>query len=377
MTQNPDIAFFEDLLTEPVNRLCEQARDQGRRAIGVTCSYVPAPLLSVDGLFPVRMRAPGAAGTPMADTYLSSVLCPYTRSILEAALDGLCNSLDGWVFTGSCDHLRRLFDNLDYLEKPPFNHIIDLPHKTGDAALEWFAEDLKTLSGALTEHFEVDTGADSLRRAIARHNRLLEPLRALGALRKREAPPISGADFHTVLLAAAVSPLDVILEPVEKYLSAVEADSSRTVSHRARLLLAGSQLDDPEYVRIIESQGALVVADRFCTGSIPGLEPVPETGDPLAAIAAHYLRKTSCPRMMEEFESRVRDIVNAAREYAVDGVIVQAMKFCDCWGVEAAPLTQALRDAGLPVLRLEREYSLTGEGQLRTRVQAFLESMGK
>jgi len=216
-----------------------------------------------------------------------------------------------------------------------------------------------------------------MRSGIARHNELLEVMRAIGEMRKKDKPPVSGTDFHTVLLAAAVSPQDMVLNQLRKYLAALQATPDPGISHRARVLLVGSQMDDPEYVRVIESQGALVVADRFCTGSLPGLDPVPEQGDPIHALAEHYLRKTSCPRMMEEFDARVRDIVGAAREYAVHGVIVQAMKFCDCWGVEAAPLTRALRDAGLPVLRLEREYALTGEGQLRTRVQAFLESMGQ
>ena len=146
---------------------------------------------------------------------------------------------------------------------------------------------------------------------------------------------------------------------------------------RARLLLVGGHLDDPGYIGIIESQGALVVADRLCTGSYPGLMPIPETGDPIAAIAKHYLTKTSCPRMMEAFRERADDIVSLARECRADGVVIQIMKFCDTWGVEVASFFAYIREAGIPVLRLERDYRLGGEGQLRTRIQAFIESMGK
>ncbi|HNW30762.1 MAG TPA: 2-hydroxyacyl-CoA dehydratase family protein, partial [Spirochaetota bacterium] len=121
----------------------------------------------------------------------------------------------------------------------------------------------------------------------------------------------------------------------------------------------------------------LVVADRFCTGSLPALDPVSETGDPLRAIAQHTLGKVLCPRMMEEFDEREEAIRKTAHEYRADGVIVQAIKFCDTWGVEGSTLTSALRSAGVPVLRLEREYRHGSEGQLRTRVQAFIESMGK
>ena len=81
--------------------------------------------------------------------------------------------------------------------------------------------------------------------------------------------------------------------------------------------------------------------------------------------------------MMEAFDERVATVVEAAREFRADGVVLETMKFCDTWGVESSPLVTALREAGLPVLRLEREYALSGEGQIRTRVQAFLESMEK
>jgi benzoyl-CoA reductase subunit C len=80
---------------------------------------------------------------------------------------------------------------------------------------------------------------------------------------------------------------------------------------------------------------------------------------------------------MESFPLRLQTILDTVREYRVDGVVLEILKFCDLWGVDSVPLVSALRKEGIPVLKLEREYRLVGEGQLRTRVQAFLESMGK
>jgi benzoyl-CoA reductase/2-hydroxyglutaryl-CoA dehydratase subunit BcrC/BadD/HgdB len=81
--------------------------------------------------------------------------------------------------------------------------------------------------------------------------------------------------------------------------------------------------------------------------------------------------------MMPDFDKRIQTIVNAVREYKVDGVVIEIIKFCDLWGVDSAPMVKALRDMGIPVLKLEREYRQGGEGQLSTRIQAFIESMGK
>jgi len=146
-------------------------------------------------------------------------------------------------------------------------------------------------------------------------------------------------------------------------------------------MVTGSHLHDPDFIRVIESQGGLVVADLFCTGSIPGFSPI-ETemkmnGGPIRTLAEHTFKKTLCPRMMEDFDRRLKAIIDTVKEYQVDGVVIEIIKFCDLWGVDSMPLVDALRKEGIPVLKLEREYSLSGEGQLRTRVQAFIESMGK
>jgi benzoyl-CoA reductase subunit C len=95
------------------------------------------------------------------------------------------------------------------------------------------------------------------------------------------------------------------------------------------------------------------------------------------ALAEYTFKKTMCPRMMENFDLRLQIIIDTVREYRVDGVVIEIIKFCDLWGVDSMPLVSALRAQGIPVLKLEREYRMGGEGQLRTRIQAFIESMGK
>ncbi|HOT46491.1 MAG TPA: 2-hydroxyacyl-CoA dehydratase family protein [Spirochaetota bacterium] len=376
MNQYAGISLFDDLLAEPLNRLAEQAMGEGRVPVGYTCSYVPETLLSAGKLFPVRLRAPGIAGTEMADTYMSNVICSYTKSLLEFAIGGAYDRLGGVVFTANCDHMRRLMDNLEYLRKPAFSHTLDVPHKRGGPALDWFTEELKMLADKMSAHFGVSAAGDDLAAAIRSRNAFAEALRAIGDLRKLDPPLITGGEFHRVMIASLVSPKDLLMPLVEDFRRrAVERGG--VGPYRARIMVAGGELDDLSFIDVIESQGGLVVADRFCTGSLPGLEPVPESGDPLRAIAQHTLYKVLCPRMMEEFDEREEAIRQTALEYRADGVIIQAIKFCDTWGVEGSTLTAALRSAGIPVLRLEREYRHGGEGQLRTRVQAFIESMGK
>ncbi len=362
------------MLEEPCNRLIEDAIDSGRIPIGYTCSYVPHVLLSIPPLLPVRVRAPGARGTELADIYMSNLTCSYTRSILEFAMDYRYDFLAGWVHTAGCDHLRRLNDNLEYLLAPQFSHIMDVPHRTTAEGVKWYKEEIEILAEKLETGFDVKISEKALASIIEKHNAFAGLLDSVARLRKEDPPPLSGTEFHKIMAASMVSPAELIAPQIEKLRDSLAAKNKKEPSG-ARLMIVGGHLDDPQYIETIESTGAVVVADRMCTGSINGIKPIRQDKAPIDALAEHFLRTPSCPRMMEDFDKRVEQIVKAAKEYRVEGIIVQFIKFCDTWGVESASLGRALRDAGFKVLTLEREYGATGMGQLQTRVQAFLESM--
>ncbi|MCU0598537.1 MAG: 2-hydroxyacyl-CoA dehydratase family protein [Desulfobacterales bacterium] len=368
--------LFQELLENPLNRLVEQAASDGRIPIGYSCSFVPEAFLMADRLFPVRLHAPGVSGTEIADIYLSNFICTYCRSLLEFAMDDRFDLIQGWVFVPSCAHMQRLYDNFEYLKKTAFSHVLDVPRKITEATLAWQTEELKILANNLKAHFGVDMSDASLSKAIHQWNNFAAAIQSIGELRKRTDPIITGTEFHAMIMAALVSPKDLILPKILDFKKEIENRKSAG-NFRCRLMVAGSHLHDPGFIRVIESQGGLVAADLFCTGSIPGFMPVATNGDPIRTLAEHTFKKTMCPRMMEDFDRRLKIIIDTVKEYRVDGVVIEIIKFCDLWGVDSMPMVSALRKEGIPVLKLEREYALGGEGQLRTRVQAFIESMGK
>lgn len=369
------MTLFADLLESPKNEFVAAAIDQGEVPIAYTCSLVPEAMLSVDKLLPLRIRAPGISGTETADIYLASTSCSYVRSILEYAMEDQFDFMEGWVFVASCDHLRRLYDNVDYLLKPKFNHILDIPHKKSSQAVDWLIEEFEMLRKALAEHYDLVADDGALAASISEHNEFVELLKSIGDLRKTPNPPMTGTEFQQMMLAAFTSPKKMITPALKQAKEEISA-RKKEIDFRARLMLIGGHVNDPGFVEVIESQGGLVVADRVCTGSIPGLTTIDEDKEPLVALAEHTMAKADCPRMMD-FDGRLQRTLDVAEEYRVDGVIIETIKFCDTWSLEATELVKRLRDRDIPVLRLEREYRLSSEGQIKTRVQAFLESMGK
>jgi len=378
-TNNADLlSECRDIIADTNNRYLEEAKDNGDKVIAYTCGYVPEALLSVKGLVPYRATAPNAeASTEMADSYMSNVMCSYSRSLLEYVLDYRFEHVDGWVSSYSCDHIRRFYDNMIHIENLPFTHILDTPNKKNDLAIEWYERDLKKLAGKLDTSFDLGLNDDAINKAIVERNECNAYLRKIGDLRKADQPRISGAEYHTLLKTASLIPYPVFKKLSSNMLSYFE-EKEPIKDTRARILLVGSELDDPEYINAIENCNTVVVADRFANGSLPGLDPIEfDPANPIRSLAKDKLTKIPSPRMANDFDKRVNQIIEYAKEYKVDGVIVQRMKFCDLWGHELPPLIERLKDAGIPVLQLERTYRLTGLGQLQTRVQAFLESMGR
>jgi benzoyl-CoA reductase/2-hydroxyglutaryl-CoA dehydratase subunit BcrC/BadD/HgdB len=337
--------------------------------IGYLCAYVPEELLSLGGSAPYRMRAPGCPGTDFADTYLGRVTCSYTRCLLEMAEEGKYDALDALVFVTGCDHMRRLHDNLVYLKKSPKVINLDLPHKTSDEAIAWYAGELKRLADFL----EVDSS--HLPASIRERNRLRAIMSALDNLRERDNPPLSGTEMLAVTSGITTLPVAEGSNLLEELLGIAQNDPGR--AGRARFLLVSSQLDDPEYVKVLEASGGLIVGEIGCTGASAFTGRVDERAPPFEALARRYLCRVPCPRMMEEHGTLFDSVRNLKKARRADGVVIVAMKFCDTWGYASTLLSRKLRAAGVPVLRLEREYILAGEGQMATRVQAFLESLGR
>ena len=149
-------------------------------------------------------------------------------------------------------------------------------------------------------------------------------------------------------MASLASPKDLILPYILDFKKELERREG-IKNYRARLMVVGGHLHDPEFIKIIESQGGLVVADRLCTGSIPGLKKIEINGEsPYKTMAEYSFKKTLCPRMMEDFDRRLSTIIDTVKEYKVDGVAIEVIKFCDLWGIDAMPLVTALRKRAYP-----------------------------
>lgn len=356
------------------HKIAERIKDQGNKTIGWTCSYVPEELFYAAGIIPIRIFG-SLQETPTADAYLYSNNCSFVRSCLEEGFKGKYHYLDGFIACNSCDHIRRFYDIWVKYIDTPFTHLISLPHKISEQSIRYFKDELCFLKEKIEGSFHREISEESLKKAIDTYNKTRFLLKSLYSLRKKEFPLLSGADVLDVVLAGMVMPKDEYNEKLERLLGYIEeCPKSNVQSPRIRIMIVGSELDDPHYIKTIEDLGGIVVTDDLCNGARYFWDLVDMLEDPMEALARRYLTRFPCARMRPATH-RINRIKEMAKEFSVAGIIYEKIKFCNLYGEEYILIRDEIKGLDIPILPLEREYNQAGTGQMKTRIQAFFENL--
>ncbi len=380
------LIYFENLLENADNELVEKAKADGKLAIGYTCFHIPEVLLNMGNCFSVRLRAPRTGSIDIATYYMSNYTCEYARALVERGIEGGYNFLDGLAGVDACSMMNRFYEHFELLkmnEKPNFfvTHT-DMPYKVVDYSVRHYTKQMRIrLLDILEKNYGVDTSDKAIRKAVKEHNEVCRIISEIGQMRKAENPVITGYEFHVLNLVTYTCPKYLILPYLRETLEELKhREPDEKPAFRAKVAMVGSEIDDPSLTKLIEDCGALVVSDRYCFGSTPGREVIELNDDEpaLDQICRHYMEVSECARYIsdEKVAQRRQTADRLAREYNADGIIYEQMKFCDYWGFERALASHIMStEMGWPVLSIDRPYNARSSGQLRTRFQAFVESL--
>ena len=380
------LIYFEKLLENADNELVEQAKSEGQLAIGYTCFHIPEVLLNTGNCFSVRLRAPRTGSIDIATFYMSNYTCEFARALVERGIEGGFNFLDGLAGVDACSMMNRFYEHFELLkmnEKPSFfvTHT-DMPYKVEPYSIRHYVKQMRVrLLDIMEKNYGVDTSDEALRKAVEEHNEVCRIITEIGEMRKADNPVITGYEFHLLNLVSYTCPKALILPYLRETLEELKTRKPEPKPwYRARVAVIGSEIDDPSLTKMIEDCGAMVVADRYCYGSTPGREVI-ELNDEepvLDQICRHYMKVSECARYIsdDKVQQRRDTADRLAREFKADGIIYEQMKFCDFWGFERALVSHIMStERGWPILSIDRPYNARSSGQLRTRFQAFVESL--
>ncbi len=380
------LIYFEGLLDEAANPLVREAVSQGGHAVGYTCYHMPEVLLNLDNCFSVRLRAPNTGSLDISTYYLTNYLCGYSKALVERGIEGGYGFLSALAGTETCSEMNRALEHFELLhlvDNPSFFvSFVDVPFKVTEHGLRHYENQItKKLLEPLHERYGTDISDAAIRAAVAEHNEVCRILTEIGDMRRRDIPPVTGYEYHVLCLVSYCCPKALILPYLRETLEELRTrETDEQPCFRARIAVVGSEIDDTDFTKTVEESGALIVADRFCFGSLPGRQEIPLTDgeSALTQVCRFYQTTSQCPRYMQRDKvlERREYVRRLTQEYNAEGVLYEALKFCEYWGYER-PLASHIitEEFGIPSVCVDRQYTGNASGQLRTRVQAFVESL--
>ncbi|MFA4837602.1 MAG: 2-hydroxyacyl-CoA dehydratase family protein [Dehalococcoidia bacterium] len=356
----------------------------GKKIVGHFCCSVPLELFTALDIVPYRILGNIHEPITKADAHLEASMCAFVRSCLDLSLKGKYDLLDGFVGIHACDSIQRVYDIWNYCHGPDkykYAHFIDMPHVVRPGSLVFFKKQIEFFKKSLEAYAGRTMSNADLTRAIKLHNENHRLLRKLYDLRKEDPPLVSGSEVMEVTLAGMSIPVQEYNQLVNDVIAEVTARKPQLPKGGTRILVYGTLMDDTTLTKVVENAGGHVVIDDSCTGTRAFWHDVVITDDPLDGLAKHYLDDIPCPRTYRDFtgshhddvENRFHYLNDFVTDFKVNGVILSIVRFCDLKECDAPDIRDYLQELGLPVLHLGDAYDSTASGQLRTRVEAFLE----
>ena len=370
-------AYYQDY-----GRRAKELGRQGKKVIGYICSFVPLELITAAGCVPFRVRGNIREPITKGDTLLETIVCPFIRSCFDLSVKEKYNYLSGMVVPHGCDSMVRSYSAWSYSLDLPYFHFVNIPSVVKESSFEFFGAELNNFKQSLEAFAGKKISADDLAEAIRLHNENRQKAKAIYDFRKAFPPMISGVEVIKVLTVGSSLPIQESNALFDEVLAEVGRRGEPPVKEGPRILIDGPCIDNMELVKIVEDSGASVVVDTICNGTRDYFPLTDVGGDPIEALSHRYLDKINCPKTYREnknatFEAdtaaRFGDIGSYAKEFKVDGAILYVYKFCDPFGFEVPARKAYYESIKVPLLYLEDLYSAGTIGQLKTRVQAFLE----
>ena len=358
---------------------------EGKKVIGYICSMVPLEMITAAGCIPFRVRGNIHEPVTAGDTLLETIVCPYYRSCFDLSAKQKYAFLSGLVIPHGCDSMVRSFSVWSYALPFPYFHFVNIPSVCGESSFEFFGAELGTFKKSLEKFTGKPITDKDLGEAIRVHNEYRSKVRRLYDLRKADPPLISGTELTKVVTVGSSLPVPEASALVDRVLEEVGRREKPGRERGPRILIDGACIDNIELIKLVEEIGGSVVADTICNGARDHFPLTDTGGDPTDALSRRYLGKVNCPKTYREnkagtfqgdIESRFGDIGAYAREFKVNGAILYIYKYCDPFGFEVPARKAYYQSIHVPLLYLEDIYSAGTMGQLKTRIQAFLEMIG-
>ncbi len=361
----------------------KELKDSGKDICGTFCQYTPAEIIRAAGLYQVGLCGQSAAPIKTAETRLPANLCPLIKSSYGHALEESCPYAyfsDIVVGETTCDGKKKMYELLGELKPMQVIHLPNVPDYA--RSLDMWVDEVRAFTRGLEEHFNITITEDQLNEAIEWCNKERIQAARIYELGRYDPPAISGVSMNDVMNGQ-----QYMFDPVEKYnkideiLNQCEANWRNGIypyepnPYRPRLIVSGGGYfgSSEKTVNVIEELGGAIVCYEGCSGISSRRRLVDEdrSRDPLLRIAEKYL-EVPCA-VVSPNNRRMDQVRDTIREWKADGYVSITLHSCNPFAIETENIRRVCKEMGIPLLHIETDFYPGDEGQIRTRIAAFLE----
>jgi benzoyl-CoA reductase/2-hydroxyglutaryl-CoA dehydratase subunit BcrC/BadD/HgdB len=289
-------------------------------------------------------------------------------------LDGQYGFLDGLVSSSMCDQDKRLYSVWEYYKKLPYMDILYAPRKRDEEAVQLYLADIEDFRDRLSMFGMRRIPQRDLADAIRVYKRGRELMSRLYELRKRDRPPVTGAEALEVSKAATRLPRERFNELMEQLLDEIKR-TGREIKKARRLMVIGNDVHNANQIAALESLDAVVVVDEMNCGIRYAWGQVDTQLPPMEALARYYVLGRPVDMHTWNSDERLEFIGEMTQQYKVDGIVSEIVRFCTYNGWDKFDLKKQMDKRGIPILEIDLEYGHPAGAQVEIRAEAFMEML--
>lgn len=377
------MTYFDSVIPN-ASAAIKSVREQGKKFVGFYCVFAPQELIVAADAVPVTLCATKEEPIADGEKYLPRNFCPLIKSSYGFAITEKCaffNNSEFIIGETTCDGKKKMFELMETF-KPTV--VLEVPQSAkGETQKKFWRSEVARCKEEIEKRLGVKITDEKMKAAIKELNEQRALMRELAHLNTAIPAPLSGLDLLKVMWARNFTfdraAFNQQLKDLIAELKAMKAKGEGAMPKTAkRIIVTGvpTGVGAEKVLKIIEESGAAIVYIENCSGMKQYLHDVATTGSPLDAIADKYL-ETPCSCMSPN-TGRLELLAKLAKEYHADGVVDVTWVGCHTYNVESRVLKDYLAKHGnVPLLQIETDYSQGDAGQIKTRVEAFLEMAKK
>lgn len=358
----------------------KEEKDKGRKVVGTFCTYTPRELIYAADAISVSLCSTSDETVPDAEKVLPKNLCPLVKSSYGFAITDKCPYMyfsDIIIGETTCDAKKKMYELLGEIKD---TYVMQLPHSKNNFSMALWKNELIELVKKLEEKFDVKITEDKIKEAIKLCNKERKAMKEFFNLAKLNPSPIKGADMHEALYSSNFKfDRELYINEIKSLTNSLKEkyDSGETPFKKGtpRILITGCPTGGlvDKIVKQLEEAGSSVVCFENCVGTKNFEMLVDENKEPIDAIAERYLN-IPCS-IMTPNDGRMDRIKEYIKDYSVDGVVDVTLTACHTYAIETEKVRRAVEGCGKSYLAIETNYSNSDSGQLKTRLEAFVEML--